>query len=64
MSYGLHLLNKTWLRYGKSKFSADGSIDTIDIAINNAKKYENDIYLLKDHIMMNIHLLFEKLISK
>ena len=43
MSHGFHLLNNTWLRYGKSKFSADGYIDKIDIASNNAKKYENDI---------------------
>ena len=53
-----------YLRYIKSKVCTDRYINTIDIAINNAKKYENDIYLLKDHIMMNIHLLFEKLISK
>ena len=44
MSYGLHLLNNTWLRYGKSKFSSDVYIYKIDIAINNAKKYENDKY--------------------
>lgn len=48
----------------KSKFSADWYINKIDITINNAKKYENDIYLLKDHVGMNIHLLFEKLILK
>lgn len=57
-------LKKCNHRYTQSKFSAILYIDKIDIAINNAKKSENDIYLLKDYVWMNIHLLFEKLISK
>lgn len=54
-------LKKCDSRYTKKNFNANNYIKKIDIAINNAKKHENNIELLKDNVGTNLPLLFDEL---
>lgn len=56
-------LKKCDSSYTKSKFNTELYMNRINIAIENSKKYVNDITLLKKFAGTNIHLLLEKLMS-
>lgn len=47
--------------YTKSRFNANIYMEKIEIAIENAKYYENDITLLKDNVGTNLMFLFDEL---
>lgn len=54
-------LKKCDSSYSKTKFESEKYIDRINIAIDNAKKFETDIHLLKDNVGTNLGFLFEDL---
>lgn len=56
-------LKKCDSSYTKSKFNTELYIDKINIAIENSKKYDNDITLLKENVGTNIQSLLEELMS-
>ena len=51
-------LKKCDVRYTKNNFNANNYIEKIGTAINNAKKHENNIELLKDNVGTNLPSLF------
>ncbi len=54
-------LKKYDKEYSKTKFDADFYISKINTAIQNSKKYEKNIILLKNNVGTNLPLLFEKI---